>query len=187
MVDAGSIVVAASGNSNVDTSTFVPGGCPASITVAAYDSSLKRASFSNYGNKIDVAAPGVGVYSTYPSSKGSYKQLSGTSMATPHIVGLVSLMLEQDSSLRSTNIKELFKKYPLSVSPDAGKYIASGVNVSEMMSYLQTREEDGEVKEEVIREIQEESENTERQDNIQKSQIQDDAELDETLTLQENS
>jgi subtilisin family serine protease len=49
----------------VDTATFVPGGCTSTITVAAIDESLRRAPFSNYGSKVDVAAPGVGIYSTY--------------------------------------------------------------------------------------------------------------------------
>lgn len=63
VTDAGAIVVAAAGNSNVDTSTFVPGGCPAALSVAAVDTAGKRAVFSNYGSKVDVAAPGVAVSS----------------------------------------------------------------------------------------------------------------------------
>jgi len=49
--------VSASGNSNIDTSRFVPGGCSDAITVAAVDNSGNRAPFSNYGSKVDVAAP----------------------------------------------------------------------------------------------------------------------------------
>ena len=48
------------------------------------------ASFSNYGNVVDMAAPGVNIYSTY---KSSYATLSGTSMATPHVAGSVALYL----------------------------------------------------------------------------------------------
>lgn len=69
VVESGGIVVAASGNSNIDTSRFVPGGCSDAITVAAVDENGMRAPFSNYGAKVDVAAPGVGVYSTYPMNK----------------------------------------------------------------------------------------------------------------------
>lgn len=53
----GTITVVAAGNSNVNVSTFVPGGCTNAITVGAVDSTLTRASFSNYGAKVDVAAP----------------------------------------------------------------------------------------------------------------------------------
>lgn len=67
-------MVAASGNSNIDTSKFVPGGCADAITVAAIDRSGKRAVFSNYGSKVDVAAPGVGIYST--SLYDTYRELS---------------------------------------------------------------------------------------------------------------
>ena len=46
--------------------------------------------FSNYGASVDVVAPGVAVYSTWPN--GTYKTSSGTSMATPHVAGVVALM-----------------------------------------------------------------------------------------------
>jgi len=106
-VDAGWIVVAASGNSNVDTSTFIPGGCEQSITVGAYDRDRNKASFSNYGTKVDITAPGVDIYST--SLGGSYKKLSWTSMAAPHISGLISLMQAYDADISSDEIKTIFR------------------------------------------------------------------------------
>ncbi len=60
----GTITVVAAGNSNVDASTQIPAGCPNAITVGAVDSTLKKAYFSNYGTKTDVAAPGVNIYSS---------------------------------------------------------------------------------------------------------------------------
>ena len=54
--------------------TFVPGGCSDALTVAAIDSSDVRAVFSNYGERVDVAAPGVNIYST--SLDDSYRKLS---------------------------------------------------------------------------------------------------------------
>ena len=65
-------------------------------TVAATDSSDTEASWSNYGSCVDVWAPGVSIYSTYKS--GSYATLSGTSMATPHVVGGAALYLSSDTT-----------------------------------------------------------------------------------------
>ncbi len=134
--DAGWIVVSASGNSNIDTSQFIPGWCADAITVWAYDRNGQRASFSNYGPKVDVAAPWVSVYSTYPTDKWNYRSLSGTSMATPHIAGLVSLIQSEDESITTSELKALLKQYPISVGTTSGKTIASAVDIAGVMSAL---------------------------------------------------
>jgi subtilisin family serine protease len=96
----GVIVVAAMGNDDVGTMQW-PAAYDGVISVGATDSDDNRAdpfcysplSGSNYGAWIDVCAPGENVWSTYPVSFGSYANLCGTSMATPHVSGLASLML----------------------------------------------------------------------------------------------
>lgn len=96
----GVIVIAAMGNDDVGTGHW-PAAYDGVISVGATDSDDNRAdpfcyssaSGSNYGSWIDVCAPGENVWSTYPVSFGSYTNLCGTSMATPHVAGLVSLML----------------------------------------------------------------------------------------------
>jgi subtilisin family serine protease len=81
---------------------------------------------------VDVSAPGVQVYSTYPG--GGYKQLSGTSMATPHIVGIISLMQSQKSNISSSEVKLLLKKYPESITLDrVDKIIAAAVDVPALL------------------------------------------------------
>lgn len=91
----GASVVAAAGNGNppgtpVSTPTW-PAACPGAIGVAATDSSDQPASFSNYGNPdVFVSAPGVNVLSTYPGNQ--YADMSGTSMASPYVTGLVGLI-----------------------------------------------------------------------------------------------
>jgi hypothetical protein len=131
----GTLVVSAAGNSNVDTSTFVPGGCSDAITVGAVDETLTRASFSNYGQKVDVSAPGVGIYST--SLLRGYKKLSGTSMAAPHITGLVSLLKSKYPSIGSAEVKQLFKDQWISVTTGAGKYMAGFVHPKNVLEAFQ--------------------------------------------------
>jgi len=74
--------------------------------VLATDDNDQRAYFSNYGPRtVDVGAPGESIYSTLPGN--SYGFLSGTSMATPHVTGLVGLLKAQDPNRNATQIKNL--------------------------------------------------------------------------------
>jgi thermitase len=85
----GVVVVAAAGNSG-SSAPFYPAYYTNCIAIAATDSSDKLASWSNYGDWVDVAAPGVSIYSTLIGSSYGYK--SGTSMASPHAAGLAALV-----------------------------------------------------------------------------------------------
>jgi subtilisin family serine protease len=88
---AGVVLVAAAGNDAYLTPDMVPAGYSSVIAISATDSSDNLASFSNYGYEIELAAPGVSIYSTYLGN--GYAYMSGTSMACPHVSGVAALIL----------------------------------------------------------------------------------------------
>jgi serine protease len=87
----GVVLVAAAGNDGASNSIDYPGAYPEVIAVAALDSNKARASYSDGGPQLDIAAPGTDVLSTYNSADNGYTTMSGTSMATPHVSGVLAL------------------------------------------------------------------------------------------------
>jgi subtilisin family serine protease len=97
----GVVMVAASGNSGSSVVSY-PAAYPKVIAVGAIDSSEHWAPFSNYGENLDVVAPGVSIYSTQAS--GGYQYLSGTSTAAPYVAGVAALMLTVNPALTPVQI-----------------------------------------------------------------------------------
>ncbi|KKB75693.1 S8 family serine peptidase [Bacillus sp. FSL M8-0052] len=104
---SGVVVVAAAGNSGTSGSSSTigyPAKYDSVIAVGAVNSSNQRASFSSVGPELDVVAPGVSIYSTYPSN--TYATLNGTSMASPHVAGAAALILSKYPTLSASQVRD---------------------------------------------------------------------------------
>jgi len=104
----GVVLVAAAGNSNTSDPQY-PAYYPECIAVAATDQNDAKASFSNYGAWVDIAAPGVNIYSTLPNHTNrlrtkNYGYLSGTSMASPHVAGVAALIKARYPNLSNAEV-----------------------------------------------------------------------------------
>lgn len=110
--ERGVVIVAAAGNTCTNTnygappclSNHYPAAHANVIAVAATSANDVLASFSTRGAFVDVAAPGVGIYSTFPG--GVYGSLSGTSMAAPHVSGLAALVLARNPYLTPAEVRQ---------------------------------------------------------------------------------
>ena len=110
-VRAGIFVVVASGNEYSDSCMVSPSSAELVISVGASDNKDTMAYFSNYGKCTAIFAPGVNVESTYNTGDDSTAVLSGTSMATPHVAGVVGALLSRKEyrDLSPKEMKELLK------------------------------------------------------------------------------
>jgi subtilisin family serine protease len=111
----GTLIVAAAGNDSDRPGSMRPvshpANCPSILAVGALDSAMAVASFSNAGldadgGQVDIAAPGVDVHSAWPMPTGG-RRLNGTSMATPHVAGVVALLAEANPAATAAELKAL--------------------------------------------------------------------------------
>ncbi len=108
----GTTIVVAAGNADNNVATSSPANCPGVISVAATNRHAHRSYYSNYGKQVTIAAPGGeirwlssrGILSTV---KDGYSYYQGTSMAAPHVSGIIALMLSVNPYLTPAQIKDI--------------------------------------------------------------------------------
>ncbi|MEM6966793.1 MAG: S8 family serine peptidase [Bacteroidota bacterium] len=131
----GAIVIAAAGNSNMDAAQYSPANTPGIITVAAVDTTLNKAHFSNYVQNVvyGIAAPGVNIYSTFPNNQ--YKTFNGTSMACPYVAGLVGLMKSINPEIKTEEVHTILKSTGKATksTPQTGKLIQPAAAIKALL------------------------------------------------------
>lgn len=132
--DAGIIIVASSGNDGEATTVDYPARFVQAIAVGATNKKKRIASFSNRGKGISIYAPGDQIYSTWIHH--GYRELSGTSMATSHVTGVIALLRSLNHKLTSKGVKALLKRTASPIK-DKSKYIIGEINAQRAIrSYM---------------------------------------------------
>jgi serine protease len=132
-VSRGTTLVIAAGNDNINVSNASPANCNNVVAVGSITSTGARSSFSNYGALVDIAAPGSSILSTLnagartPGAE-SYASYSGTSMATPHVAGVVALIQSVSSPAKTpAQIEALLKSSARAFPSTPSQPIGSGI------------------------------------------------------------
>lgn len=133
-VQSGTVIVAATGNEYKSYISY-PAAYDSVIAVGAVDNKGQRGSFSNYGKGLDFMAPGVKIYSTYLTSDGSYAYLTGTSMACPHVAGVVGLLKSVDKDITAEQVRALLKE-TAKPAGNSNEYGAGIVDVDKALQKL---------------------------------------------------
>ncbi|MCS7076097.1 MAG: S8 family serine peptidase [Bacteroidia bacterium] len=133
-LNKGCIVVAAAGNDDEDAIEHSPANVDGVICVAALDKQGKKASFSNFNTSLKrpIAAPGVDILSLKPG--GQYVQMSGTSMATPYVAGLIGILRAIEPDMSAEKSYQILDKTGIR-GPDANKV---GKTVSPLDALINT-------------------------------------------------
>lgn len=127
----GVLVVAAAGNSNSSVDSFFPAALPGVLTVGAVRPDLSRASFSNYGQALDLVAPGTAILAPVPAAgamgysfcdataagPACFAYLQGTSMATPFVSAAAALVAMADPSLATAALADRLKSTAADLGP----------------------------------------------------------------------
>lgn len=135
----GTLMVVAAGNDSLRNRTSGPiinpvsrpANCPSMMAVAAIDRNFNIASFSNGainsdGGEVNIAAPGVDVFSSWPQSR-NYNTINGTSMATPHVAGIAALFAQADSNARGRKLWDRLMENARSLNSLTARDVGAGL------------------------------------------------------------
>ncbi|WP_158888400.1 S8 family peptidase [Amycolatopsis anabasis] len=109
-IDKGVTFGIAAGNESQDAGNTSPARVKEAITVAASDNKDQQAEFSNYGEVVDIYAPGVDITSSWGTGDDATNKISGTSMATPHVVGAAALYLAGHPDAKPAEVSDALTK-----------------------------------------------------------------------------
>ena len=130
-IAAGVTYAVAAGNSNVKASSTSPARVAAAITVGATTNTDARASYSNFGSVLDIFAPGSSITSSWNTSDTATNTISGTSMATPHVVGAIARYLQNNPSATPAQVASA-----LTSGATTGKVTSAGSGSPNRLLYL---------------------------------------------------
>jgi subtilisin family serine protease len=106
LTSRGITVAVAAGNDSSDACQISPASASTALTVGATDNTDHKAPYSNYGACLDVFAPGTSITSAYYTNDTAIAMMSGTSMATPHVTGVVALYLQSHPTASPTEVSD---------------------------------------------------------------------------------
>lgn len=110
-ISKGAVVVVAAGNDATNVKYSCPGHMQEGLVVAAIDENDRQTWFSNYGNSVDVCAPGEAILSCSITGKNAYVKMSGTSMAAPHVSAAAAMYRLRYPTVGPVKVQELVKRY----------------------------------------------------------------------------
>jgi len=136
----GVVLVCAAGNSGTSSPSY-PAYYSNCIATAGTDVDDQKASWSNYGDWVDVAAPGLNIFSTLPNhrvkmtSTRNYGSASGTSMATPFVAGLAGLIYAYNPSLNNSQVREAIEQGADKIAGTGAYWIFGRINAHQALAF----------------------------------------------------
>lgn len=156
--NSGIVLVASSGNAYINQVAY-PASSQFTIAVGASDESDNRTSFSNYGQDLDIIAPGINILTVHRKLVNQYKEVWGTSFSAPIVSGIAALILSQNPELNPKQVRDILNESADKVSSMSGQdfhieYGFGRVNAKRALEFVPEIEYDITLNNEVITDLQ---------------------------------